>query len=418
MKKPIAPTDQRPEWPEMLFGSKSVRGLLPLLEQLPPLSDHPNRALQTRDVFVAHLLAFFNPTLRSLRTLEDFSQTRQAQRYLAVDRLPKSTLADFHRLADPAVLEPVVAHLLRETARRGLKAPADLPASVGQVLAVDGTFLALAADVAWAVRHGTHTGKPKAGVRIDVHLDVASGLPRVVNVHGAGTSEPASAAPSIVPGAVHIYDRGYFDFALIQRHLDLSTTVPAPFVMRMREPGQRSPKFDRHEQRSLSERDRAAGVISDHVGRLAGSQHRTAPQGLLREVVIASSDEPGGVIRLLTDLLDVPAWVIGLLYRYRWRVELFFRWLKTTAHFRHLLSERREAIAFEVYVAVIGTLLLALRWDARPSKYAFGLLHQVAGGGATAEEILPILAERERRCALDRESQRRRQEKKAEAKRA
>jgi hypothetical protein len=316
------------------------------------------------------------------------------------------------------VPEPIAAHLLQETARRGVAAPADLPDSIRQVLAVDGTFLALAADVAWAVRHRTNTGQPEASVRIDVHRDVASGLPQVVNVHGAGTSEPASAAPAIVPGAVHVYDRGYFDFALIQRHLDLSTTVPTPLVVRMREPGERSPKFDRHEERPLSAKDRTAGVISDHVGRLAGSRHRTAPPGPLREVVIASPEEPGGVIRLVTNLLDVPAWVIGLLYRYRWQVELFFRWLKATAQLRHLLSERREAIAFAVYVAVIGTLLLAPRWAARPSTYAFSLLPQVAGGGATAEEILPILAERERRCARDRESQRRRRQEKAEAKRA
>jgi hypothetical protein len=405
--------EQRPEWPEMVFGSKSVRGLLPLLEQLPPISDHPNRGLQTRDVFVAHLLAFFNPTLRSLRTVEDFSQTRQARRYLAVERLPKSTLADFHRLVDPAVLRPIVDHLLQETARRGITAPADLPDSIRQVLAVDGTFLALAADVAWAVRHATNAGKPQASARIDVHLDVASGLPRVVNVQGAGTSEPAAAATVIQPGAVHVYDRGFFDFALIQRHLDLST----PFVMRMRHEGERSPKFQRIEPRELTAEDRVAGVISDHTGRLAGSQHRTPPDGLLREVVIRAPEEPGGVIRLVTDLRDVPAWVIGLLYRYRWQVELFFRWLKATVGFRHLLSERRAAIAFEVYVAVIGTLLLALRWDARPSKYAFSLLHHVACGGATAEEIFPILAERERRCALDRESQRRRKAKQAEAKR-
>lgn len=335
-----------------------------------------------------------------------------------MERLPRSTLADFHHLVDPAVLEPIIAHLLQETARRGLATPADLPDSIRQVLAVDGTFLALAADVAWAVRHRTNTGQSKASVRIDVHLDVASGLPQVVNVHGAGTSEPAAAIPAIVPGAVHVYDRGYFDFTLIQRHLDLSTTVPTPFVMRMREPGERSPKFERHEERPRSAPDRAAGVISDHLGRLAGSQHRPAPDGRLREVLIASPEEPGGVIRLLTNLLETPACVIGLLYRYRWQVELFFRWLKATTHFRHLLSERREAIAFEVYVAVIGTLLLALRWNARPSKYAFALLHQVAGGGATAAEVLPILAERERRCALDRESQRRRRVKQAEAKRA
>src|SRR5947209_762657 len=111
----------------MLFGSKSVRGLLPLLEHLPPLSDHPDRASQTRDAFVAHLLAFFDPTLRSFPAPEDFSRTRQAKQYLAVDRLPRSTPADFHRLVDPAVLEPTLAHLLRETARRGGEAPADLP---------------------------------------------------------------------------------------------------------------------------------------------------------------------------------------------------------------------------------------------------------------------------------------------------
>jgi hypothetical protein len=400
----------------MVFGSKSVRGLLPLLEQLPPLSDHPNRALQTRDVFVAHLLAFFNPTLRSLRTLEDFSRTRQAARYLAVDRLPKSTLADFHRLVDPDVLGPVVDHMLREIDRRGLKAPADLPDSVRRVLAVDGTSLALAADVAWAVRHATSGGKARASVRVDLHLDVASGLPRVVNVHGAGTSEPDSAAASIQPGAVHVYDRGFFDFELIRRHLQASEAAPTPFVMRMRAPGPRTPRFEEHEGRPLTAKDRTAGVISDHVGRLAGSAHRAAPEGRLREVVIRSPDEPGGAIRLWSDLLDVPAWGIGLLYRDRWQVELFFRWLKVTVGFRHLPSERREAILFEVYVAVIGTLLLGLRWDARPSKYAFALLHQVARGGATAEEIFPILTERERRCALDRESQRRRKVKQAEAK--
>ena len=88
------------------------------------------------------------------------------------------------------------------------------------------------------------------------------------------------------------------------------------------------------------------------------------------------------------------------------------------AHFRHLLSEQREAIAFAVSVAVIGTLLLAWRWDARPSKSAFALLHQWSCAGATAEEIVPLLTERERRWALDRESQRRRRAKQEEAKRA
>lgn len=402
----------RPDWPGVVAGGRSVRGLRPLLEALPPLSTHPNRELQTRDVFVAHLLAFFNPTLRSLRALEDFSRTRQARRYLAVERLPKSTLADFHRLADPAVLAPILGRLLAATASRGRRVPGGLPEAVREVLAVDGTFLAVAADVAWAVRHATNAGKPRASARLDVHLDVASGLPRAVNVGGAGASEPAAAAEAVRPGAVHVYDRGFFDFALIRRHLDVSARGgAAPFVLRMRADGERSPRFDRRRERPLEAADRQAGVTADHLGRLAGSQHRPAPEADLREVVIASPGEPGREVRLLTDLRDAPARVIGALYRDRWQVELFFRWLKATAGFRHLLCERREAVLFEVYVAVIGTLLLALSYPGRPSKYAFALLHQVACGGATADEVLPILAERERRCALDRESQRRRRAK-------
>ena len=112
--------------------------------------------------------------------------------------------------------------------------------------------------------------------------------------------------------------------------------------------------------------------------------------------------QPGETVRLLTNLLDLEAWVIGTLYQYRWQVELFFRWLKVYAHFEHLLSESRPGILLSFYVAVIGVLLVYLHTGAQPSKYAFSLLGLVANGAATVEEIVPILAERERRIALER----------------
>jgi hypothetical protein len=84
------------------------------------------------DVVIAHLLAFFDPTLRSLRTIEDFSQTQQAQRHLSVRRLCKSTLSDFHRVADPTReltdrdrREGVLAEFLRGGDRRAADVPAD-----------------------------------------------------------------------------------------------------------------------------------------------------------------------------------------------------------------------------------------------------------------------------------------------------
>jgi len=313
-------------------------------------------------------------------------------------RLCKSTLSDFHRLADPTLLEPIIEHLQAAVAARAVRpTPAKLPQTLGQVLAVDGSFFTVAADVAWAVESRTNRGQTRDCVRLDMHLAVETWLPHVIDVSGLGTSEAEHAASSITPGAIHVYDRGIFSFDLVERQHEAG----AFFVHRLREPGPRCPKFLGETARPPTAEDEAAGVLSDTVGRMAGSQHRPAPDLVLREVIVQSPDEPGGVIRLLTNLFEVEAWAIGLLYRYRWQVELFFRWLKVFANFAHLISESRQGILLSFYVAVIGVLLLYLHTGAKPSKYAFSLLGLVASGASTLEEIAPILAERERRIALE-----------------
>jgi Transposase DDE domain len=404
-------TDQAklPNWPEAVTGSKYVRVLERHVQALRSKDAHGNRELFLDDVVIAHLLAFFNPTLRSLRTIEDFSQTRQAQRHLSMRRLCKSTLSDFHRVAQPALLQPIVARLQAEArACGGRQLPADLPQTLGVVLAVDGSFFKIAADVAWAIGRGTNKGQKRAGARLDLHLNVGTWLPEVIDVSGQGMSEAEHAAQSFQPGAIHIYDRGIFSFEL----LAAQQAGGAFFVHRLREPGERSPKFVAEQTRALTAPDDAAGVLSDSLGRLAGSTHRRAPDILLREVIVQSPNEPGGTIRLLTNLLDVEAWVIALLYRYRWHVELFFRWLKCFANFAHLISQSRSGVLLSFYVAVIGVMLMYLHSGAKPSKYTFSLLSMVAGGGATLEDIQPILAERERQIARDKASLARRNAKK------
>jgi hypothetical protein len=399
-----------PNWPEPITGGKYIRMLEKLARSLRKDGAHGNRRLFLDDVVIAHLLAFFNPTLRSLRTIEDFSQTRQAQRHLSVRRLCKSTLSDFHRVADPTLLGPIVERLQAAAAAQGKPStPPNLPRALGQVLAVDGSFFTVAAHVAWAVTHRTNRGQMRASVRLDMHLDIATWLPQVIDVSGAGTSEAEHAATSITPGAIHVYDRGIFSFDLLERQ----HKAEAFFVHRLREPGPRCPKFLGETARPLTTEDEAAGVLSDTLGRLAGSEHRRPPDLILREVIVRSPDEPGGIVRLLTNLLEVEAWAIALLYRYRWHVELFFRWLKCFANFAHLISENRQGILLSFYVAVIGVLLMYLHSGAKPSKYAFSLLGLVASGASTLEEIAPILAERERRIALEAARRARRKEKMA-----
>lgn len=401
-----------PNWPEPVQGAKYLRLLnkhvLALRAQASP-DPHGNQQLFLDDVVLAHLYAFYNPTIKSLRIIEDFSRTRQAHKHLKAPKIARSTLSDFHRVTDPALLQPILARLHAE-ARKNNCLPGGLPEMVAQLLAIDGSFFALAANVAWAVRHRNNNGKTRASVRLDVHLDVATWLPEIIDVHGAGVSEAQSATQHIRPGAIHIYDRGIFSFELLQAQLD----AKAFFVHRLCKPGERKPQLEIVEERPLSDAQRAAGVIADRLVRFIGSSHRVPADAVLREVVLSSPGDDGGEIRLLTNLLEesIDAVTVGTLYRYRWQVELFFRWLKVFAHFEHMISHSKNGVLLSFYVAVIGVLLICMFTNTRPSKYAYVMLGWVANGTASLEEIAPILAERHRQIAVEKAGKARRAAKK------
>jgi transposase len=387
-----------PVWPVPIVGATHIRMLQKLLGELREQNPHGNRGLFLDDVFVASLLAFFNPTLRTLRTIEDFSQTRQAQKHLSIPKLCKSTFSDFNKLAQPTRLQPILDHLRREILKPGpgqTRLADPLVELHRKILAVDGTFLKAAATVAWAIRRRGG----KTGARLDFHLDVETWLPELIVIPEHGEGEAATARDTITAGAIHIYDRGIFSFELIEAH----ASKAADFVMRIREPGERVPKLIEIEARPLTQADRDGGIVSDRLVRLAGSQHTQAPATVLREVVIIPDDPSRGPVHLLTTLVDVEAWIIGLLYRNRWQVELFFRWVKSYARFDHLISHTREGVLLNFYVAVIGVTLMYLQSGHRPSKYMFSLMGLVANGSATLEEIMPILRERERRSQLERD---------------
>ena len=385
-----------PIWPEQVVGAKHIRSLERLIEGLRQETPHGNRELFLDDVFVAYLLAFFNPALRTLRTIEDFSRTRQAQQHLTIRKLCKSTLSDFNKLADPTRLQPILDHLRREVLKPGpARAAGPLAALHRQILAVDGTFLKAAATVVWAIRRRGS----KTGARLDFHVDVETWLPELLVIPEDREGEARTAQDTITAGAIHLYDRGIFSFDLIAAHAPKA----ADFVMRIREPGPRCPKLETVETRELTQEARDAGVTSDRLVRLVGSDHRKSPNVVLREVVIAPAEDPENPVYLLTTLLELDASVIGLLYRHRWQIELFFRWLKSYARFDHLISHNRKGVMLNFYVTVIGVTLMYLHMGHRPSKYLFIMMGMVANGSATLEEVMPILRERERQCKMQRD---------------
>lgn len=168
-------------------------------------------------------------------------------------------------------------------------------------------------------------------------------------------------------------------------------------------------------EHKLDKEDLDQGVLRDRIGYFESSNRsrHPLPKVQLREVIVACEEQgKPAELRLITNLLDVPARVVAKLYRHRWQVELFFRWLKSYANFGHLISHSREGVETHFYVTVIAVLLMYLHTGYRPSKYLFALLGQVGMGVATLEEIMPILRERERQNELARQSAERRRKKK------
>ena len=99
-----------------------------------------------------------------------------------------------------------------------------------------------------------------------------------------------------------------------------------------------------------------------------------------------------GILRIATDLLDVPAEIIALLYRYRWTVELFFRFFKHVLGCRHLLSHDRRGIEIQTYCAIIACMLISLWTGRKPTLRTYEMICYYLMGLAEEDELLAHLA--------------------------
>lgn len=382
-----------------LIGAKYLKVLDKHRKRLRKASNHPNRVLHYDDLFTLLLMGFFNPVLRSLRTLEDASQSPLLQDCLMVERACKSTLSDANSCLDPKLLEPMIVDL-RARVPNLPRADGQLHELLSRSIAEDGSFFGVAGNVAWALRKRKPWSKNADDrfVRLDLQYCCARGVIEGLEINGKGTSETTAFRRHIESGKLYIADRGIFSFKYVQE----LQNARADFVLRIKT----SQRLEAIRELPQSAQQKAAGVLSDRIVKLdpaAKADTTQTPQVELREVVILDPRHPDKPVRLLTSLLDVPAELVGEVYRWRWQIELFFRWLKVHASFRHVISHSQNGLTLGFYVAVIGVLLMYLHSGRKVSKYAYSMLCMVAGGSATLADILPILERRERERDLDRQ---------------
>jgi hypothetical protein len=362
-----------------LQGFKYFRVLLPLLERLQDLGTARDRA-GNRQLFYDQyaalvLLYFFNPVLTSLRGLQQASGLDKVQKLLGVRRTSLGSLSEATGVFAAEPLRQIVQELAAQVLP--LQAGREAEALRG-LTAVDGTVLPALPRMAWAL----WMDEQRRAAKLHLHFEVLKGVPADATLTAAACSEPAQLEAMLQAGRLYVLDRGYADYHLFRTILDAGSSVLA----RVKE----STAFRVAEERPLTAAAQQAGVVRDVVLAKLGTDHHKDVVGRPVRLVIVRRTKPDGnpeALWLITDRLDLPAELAALAYRYRWTVELFFRWFKCVLGCRHLLAADANGVAIQVYVALIASLLIVLWTGRKPTRRTWEMVQFYLTGWASLEEL-------------------------------
>jgi hypothetical protein len=348
--------------------------VLPLLKAQPPTATEQDerRTLFAEDYFCSYLFAMLNPVLTSLRSLCHVSHCRKMREVAAAPFSPAAFSAGQHVFA-PQILEKVVRQLAQENQGRGQGGDGRVRQALQALTAVDGTVLRAVPRMAWAP-----AGGPGTALKLHLHFNVFDQIPEAWTITPGHVSEPKVLAQMVKPGALIVADRNYgHDFALLTR----LRAQGIQFVLRLFNNLVLEPVGP---ERPLTEADRRAGVVWDRQVRFG--VHGDGP--VFRVVRVEAH---GDVFHLVTTREDLSAELIGLIYRQRWQIELFFKWIKTILNCRHWLAESPAGVQTQIYCVLIASLLLMLWTGQRPNKRMVESLQWYWTGLATEEDLVTLL---------------------------
>lgn len=258
--------------------------------------------------------------------------------------LARSTLAEANEKRDWRVWEALAQSLIRMA--RPLYAREDLGLDLDNTIyALDSTTIDLCLTLfPWADYRTT-----KSGIKLHTQLDLRGPIPTCVLVTGAREHDVRWLDGLLFePGAFYIMDRGYMDFARLARIVDAA----ASFVIRAKS----NLRFSRQFSMPV---DRATGVRSDQVGRpTSPDRRRDFPHRLRR---VRYFDEASGqYFVFLTNNLRIPALSVARLYKSRWQVELFFKWVKGHLRIKHYYGNSPNAVRTQIWIAVCTYVMIAI----------------------------------------------------------
>lgn len=340
-----------------------------------------NRQLFFDDYAGLLLIYFFNPILTSLRGIQQASELKKVQRVLGVSRASLGSLSEAARVFEPEMLQEIVSELAARVphAVSGVESKA-----LEGLTAVDGTLLRALPKMAWALwRDEDHRA-----AKMHLAFEVIRGAPVKATLTEGNGSEKHQLRIMLERERLYVMDRGYAEYQLFQDII----AAESSFICRIRD----NAVWRLVEERQITPQGKAARVQRDIVVWLGCEKSAAALQKPIRlvEVATGKTDPLGNAdtLMLATDRLDLSADLVALGYRYRWTVELFFRWFKCILNCRHLLSQSQEGVEIQAYVALIGSLLVSIWTGRKPTKRTFEMLRFVLAGWADEEELQSHIA--------------------------
>ena len=292
-------------------------------------------------------MAFAQLTFReSLRDIESCLGAQPSKLYGMGFRSPvaKSTLADANELRDWRMWHDLAAILIRRA--RKLYADDDIGLDLDNtVYALDSTTIDLCLSLfPWADFRST-----KSAVKMHTLLDLRGPIPSFIHVSN-GKMGDALALDLIAPeaGSIYVMDRGYVDF----RRLHVFHAAHAFFVTRAKS----NMKYHRVYSHPV---DKSAGIMADQSIALDGFYTGQDYPEHLRRIRFCDPDTNKRLV-FLTNNFALPAKTIAALYKKRWQVELFFKWIKQHLRIKHFYGTSENAVKTQIWIAVSVYVLVAI----------------------------------------------------------
>ena len=323
------------------------------------------------------LFGLFNPVIESMRGLCAVTSLSRVQKEVSGARVPLASFSEMQHVVDPGLLHEVFKDLAGCAPAHAAPVPA---LAQLQLIAQDASLWRALPRMAWA-EYGIGRDGDANGVRLHLRFNLVEGKPEDAQVQRGKSCERRALREMCLPGQINVGDRYYGEdyqlFADVARK-------GAFFVFRLRE----SAVLNAEEELPVRAEDRAAGVVRHLWATLGATEALRSIR--VRVVEIRTVEQH---IFLVTHLPveKASAALVGLIYRKRWDIELFFRWIKCILGCRHFFAESPSGVAIQLYLALIASLLFQYYTGRRPNKRIMELIHFYMMGWVESQELVALL---------------------------